>query len=53
MCGESSTVWMRAPTRSFGVTFFQVLPLSRVTLTGPSFAPTQITPRSRRDSIIE
>ena len=34
--------------RSFGVTFFHVLPPSRVTCTGPSFAPTQSTPRSSR-----
>ena len=39
--------------RSGGVTFFHVLPLSRVTCTGPSLAPTQITPRSIGDSAIE
>jgi hypothetical protein len=38
--------------RSFGVTFVQVLPLSRVTLNGPSFAPVQMTPRSSGDSVI-
>ena len=39
--------------RSGGVTFFHVLPASRETCTGPSFAPTQITPFSSRDSTIE
>ena len=39
--------------RSGGVTFFHVFPLSRVTCTGPSLAPTQITPRSIGDSAIE
>ena len=52
-CGESSIVCTRPPgARPLGVTFFHVLPLSRVTLTGPSLAPTQITPFSRRDSTI-
>ena len=38
--------------RSGGVTRFHVLPPSRDTLTGPSFAPTHSTPFSRRDSVI-
>ena len=38
--------------RSFGVTFVQVLPLSRVTWNGPSFEPVQITPVSSGDSVI-
>ena len=38
--------------RSFGVTFFQVFPLSRVTCTGPSFDPVQMTPGSSADSRI-
>src|SRR5262249_55331391 len=43
-------VWTRPPGgRSFGVTFFQVLPSSRVTHTGPSLEPVQITPGSSRD----
>ena len=37
---------------SLGVTFVHVLPPSRVTLTGPSLAPTQSTPRSSGDSSI-
>ena len=53
-CGESSIVWTRPPAgRSFGVTFFQVLPVSLVTYTGPSFDPVQNTPGSRRDARIE
>src|SRR3954447_11785272 len=36
-----------------GVTFFHVLPLSRVIHTGPSFDPVQNTPGSRRDDRIE
>ena len=39
--------------RPAGVTFFQVLPLSRVIHTGPSFDPVQKTPGSRRDERIE
>jgi hypothetical protein len=47
-------VWTRPPGgRSLGVTFFHVLPLSLVTHTGPSFAPVQNTPGSRRDDRIE
>src|SRR5512144_778967 len=34
----------------FFVTFVQVLPLSRVTWSRPSFVPAQITPRSLGDS---
>jgi hypothetical protein len=36
--------------RSFGVTFFQVFPLSRLTCTGPSLAPVHSTPRCFGDS---
>src|SRR6266487_6584259 len=39
--------------RSFGETFFQFLPLSLVTHTGPSFDPVQKTPGSSRDERIE
>ena len=45
--------WTRPPGgRSFGVTFFHVLPPSRVTSTGPSFAPDQSMLRSIGDSAI-
>jgi len=33
--------------------FFQVLPLSRVMWNGPSFEPTQMTPGSCGDSVME
>jgi hypothetical protein len=44
-CGLGSIAWIRPPGgRSRGVTLVHDFPSSRVTCTGPSFDPAQITP---------